>query len=60
LAVDFENKDFFDELSYVGKDDRHSPDVSVPTDVVMKLGQIFQLDCIVTCDNFFTSLDLVQ
>jgi len=54
---------FFDGLSYsyAGKDDAQCSDVSVSTAVVMKLkGQIFQLGCDVRCDNFFTSLDLVQ
>jgi len=61
LVVDVENKSFFDGLSYVGKDDMQSSDMSLPTDVVMRLmGQIFQLGCNITCGNFFTPLDLVQ
>jgi len=61
LTVDVKNKYFFDELSYAGKDDTPSSDVSVPTDVVTKLmGQIFQLSCSVTWDKFFTSFNLLQ
>ena len=53
LAVDVENKYFFDGFSYVEKDGTQSSDVSALTDEVMKLmGQIFQLGCNVPCHNF--------
>ena len=59
LAVDVENKYLFNGFPYVGKDDTRSLDVSVPTDVVLKLiSPVFQQGYNVTCDNFFTSLDL--
>ena len=57
LAVDVENKYLFNGFPYVGKDDTRSLDVSVPTDVVLKLiSPVFQQGYNVTCDNFFTSL----
>ena len=37
MAVDVETKYLFDGFLYVGKDESRSDDVSVPTDVVMKL-----------------------
>ena len=54
LAVDVENKYLFNGLPYVGKDETRKADVSVPTDVVLKL----MAPLFVTCNNFFTSLDL--
>ena len=57
LAVDVENKYLFNGFSYVGNDDTRDPDVSVPSDVVLKLmAPVFQAGYNVTCDNFFTSL----
>ena len=37
LAVDVENKYFFDGFAYAGKDETRNADVSVPTNVVLKL-----------------------
>ena len=55
VAVDVENNGF----PYVGKDDIRSSDMSVPTDVVLKLmAPLFQRDYNVTCGNYFTSLGL--
>jgi len=57
MQLIFYKKHFFAGLSYVGNDDTLSSDVSVSTDVVMKLkGPNFQLGFNVTCDDFFTSL----
>jgi len=57
---DVENKHFFVGFSYAEKDDTQSLEVSVSTDVFMKLmGPVFQLVCNVTCDKLFTSLGLV-
>ena len=59
-ANDVENKHFFVGFSYAEKDDTQSLEVSVSTDVFMKLmGPVFQLVCNVTCDKLFTSLGLV-
>ena len=59
LAVDVENKYLFNGFPYVGKDDTRSSDLSVPTDVVLKLmAQLSQQGYNVTCDNYFTSLGL--
>ena len=59
LAVDVENKYLFNGFSYVGNDDTRSSDMSVPTDVVMKLmAPLFQQGYNVTCDNYFISLGL--
>jgi len=37
MSVDVETKYFFIGFLYVGKDESRSGDVSVPTDIVMKL-----------------------
>ena len=59
LAVNVENKYLFNGFPYVGKDDTRSSDMSVPTDVVLKLmAPLFQQGYSVTCDNYFTSLGL--
>jgi len=42
---------------YVGKDESRSGDVSVPTDIVMKLTPLFKNDHNVRSDNYYTSLD---
>ena len=56
-ADDVENKHFFVGLSYVGNDDTQSSDVSVSTDVFMKLiSPVFQLVCNVASDNFSPDL----
>ena len=59
LAVDVQNKYLFNGFPYVGKDETRNSNVSVPTDVVLKLmAPLFQRGYNVTCDNYFTSLDL--
>ena len=59
MAVDVETKYLFDGFLYVGKDESRSDDVSVPTDVVMKLMMpLFKKGDNVTSDNYFTSLEL--
>ena len=59
LAVDAENKYLYNGIPYVGKDDTRRSDMSVPTDVVLKLmAPLFQRGYNVTCDNYFTSLGL--
>ena len=59
LAVDLENKYLFNGFPYVRNDDTRSSDMSVPTDVVLKLmAPLFQQGYSVTCDNYFISLDL--
>ena len=59
MAVDVETKYLFNDFPYIGKDESRSDDVSVPTDVVMKLMMpLFKNGHNVTSDNYFTSLDL--
>ena len=59
LAVDVENKYLFNGFPYVGKDDTRSSDMSVLTDVVLKLmAPLFQWGYNFACDNYFTSLGL--
>ena len=59
MAIDDETKCLFSGFPYVGKDECRSGDVSVPTDVVMKLMMpLFKKAHNVTSDNYFTSLDL--
>ena len=59
LAVDVKNKYLLNGFPYVGKKDTRSSDMSVPTDVVLKLmAPHFQQGYNVTCDNYFTSLGL--
>ena len=59
IAVDVETKYLFNGFLYVGKDESRSDDVSVPTDVVMKLMMpLFKKGHNVTSDNYLTSLDL--
>ena len=59
LAVDLENKYLFNGFPFVRKDDTRSSDMSVPTDVVLKLmAPLFQQGYSITCDNYFTSLGL--
>ena len=60
MAVDVETKYLFNGFPYVGKDERRSGDVSMPTGIVMKLMMpLFKKGHNVTSDNYFTSLDLV-
>ena len=59
MAADVETKYLFNGFPYVGKDESRSGDVSVPTDVVIKLMMpLFKKGHNVTSDNYFTSLDL--
>ena len=59
MAVDVETKYLFNGFPYVEKDESKSGDVSVPTDVVMKLmTPLFKKSHKVTSDNYLTSLDL--
>ena len=59
MAVDVETKYLFNGFQYVRKDESRSSDVSVPTDVVMKLMMpLFKKGHNVTSDNYFSSLDL--
>ena len=49
----------FNGFLYVGKDESRSDNVSVPTDVMMKLMMpLFKKDHNLTSDNYFTFLDL--
>ena len=59
LAVDAEAKYLFNSFLYLGKDESRDTSVSVPIYVVTKLMQlIFKRGYNVTCDNFFTRLDV--
>ena len=59
MAAEVESKYLYNGFPYLGKDSTRSGDVSVPTDVVMKLmSPLFKKGYNVTCDNYFTSLDL--
>ena len=58
MAVDVETKYLFNGFLHVGKNESRSDDVSVPTDVVIKLMMLlFKKGHNVTSDNYFTSLD---
>ena len=57
MAVDVESKYFYSGFPYLGKNEARSNDVSIPTDVVLKLRDpLFKKGYDVTCDNYFTSL----
>ena len=57
--MDVESKYFYNGFPYLGKNEARSNDVSVPTDVVLKLmDPLFKKGYNVTCDNYFTSLPL--
>ena len=59
MAVDAETKYLYNSFPYLGKDESRDTSVSLPTYVVMNLMQpIFKSGYNVTCDNFFTSLDV--
>ena len=59
MAVDVETKYLYNSFPYLGKDESRSISVSLPSYVVTKLMQpIFKRGYNVTCDNFFTSLDV--
>ena len=52
-------KYLFNSFSYFWKDESRDTSVSLPKYVVTKLMQpIFKRGCNITCDNFFTSLDI--
>ena len=58
MAIDVETKYSFNSFPYVGKEER-SGDVSMPTDIVMKLMMpLFKKGLNVTSDNYLKSLDL--
>ena len=58
-AVNVETKYLFNDFSYAKKDQSRSGDVSVPTDVVMKLmTPLFKKSHNITSDSYFTSLHL--
>ena len=58
MVVDVATKYLFNGFLYLGKDEIMSDDISVPTDVVMKLIMLmFKKGHNVTGDNYFTSLD---
>ena len=57
MAVDVEGRYFYNGFPYLGKNEARSKDVSVLTDVVLKLkNPLFKTGYNVTCDNYFTSL----
>ena len=58
LAVDVKNIYLFNGFPYVGKDVTQNPDVSLPSNVMLKRVAPFQRDYKVTGENFFASLDL--
>ena len=59
MAVDAETKYLFNSFPYLGKDENRNTSVSLTKYVVTKLMQpIFKHGYNVTCDNFFTSLDV--
>ena len=59
MAVDVEKKYLYNSFPYLGKDESRDTSVSLPSYIVTKLMQpIFKRGYNVTCDNFFTSLDV--
>ena len=59
MTVDIEIKYLFNGFPNVIKDDSRSGDMTVPTDVVMKvMVPLFKKDHNVTSDNYFKSLEL--
>ena len=59
MAVDVESKYLYNGFLYLGKNLTRSGDASLPKDLVMKLMiPLFRQGFNVTCDNYFTSLDL--
>ena len=59
MAVNVETKYLHNSFPYLGKDESRDTSVSLPSYVVTKLMQpIFKRGYNVTCDNFFTSLDV--
>ena len=59
MVVDNESKYLYNGFPYLGKDETRDTSMSMPTSVVMKLMKpLIKHGCNVTCDNFFTSLDV--
>ena len=59
MAVYVESKYLHNGFPYLGKDLTRSGAASLPTNVVMKLmSSLFGQGFNITCDNYFTSLDL--
>ena len=59
MVVDADSKYVYNGFPYLGKDETRDTFISVPTDVVIKLMQaLFKHGYNVTCDNFFTYLDV--
>ena len=59
MAVDVDTKYLYNSFPYQGKDESWDTSVSLPSYVVTKLMQrIFKRGYNVTCENFFTSLDV--
>ena len=60
MVFDVESKYLYNRFSYFKKDWTRSGDASLSTDVVMKLMiPLFSQGFNVTCDNYFSSLDLL-
>ena len=61
LGVDVETKYLFNGFPYLGRDDSRPKDVSVSSDEVIKIMEpLFSKGYNVSCDNFFTSVDLLH
>ena len=61
LAVDVEHNYTFNGIPYCGKDENRIKGISLPTDVVLKLLEpVFNTGYSITCDNYFTLLDLLR
>ena len=59
MLVDADSKYACNSFPYLGKDETRDTCINVPTNVVMNLMQpLFKHSYNVTCDNFFTSLDV--
>ena len=59
MAMNVEAKYLFNGVPYLGKDESILDNVSLQTSVVVKLmSPLFGRGYNVTCDNYFTSLDL--
>ena len=59
MAIDVGTNTSTIAFPYLGKDENRDTSVILPSYVVTKLMQpIFKRGCNVTCDNFFTSLDV--
>ena len=60
MAMNIETKYLFNGVPYLEKDESRFDDVSVPTSVVVKLmSPLFGRGYNITCDNYFTSSDLL-